>query len=172
MKLDIYQVDAFTSKPFGGNPAAVVPLETWLPDETMQSIALENNLSETAFFLKRDGLYEIRWFTPTFEIDLCGHATLASAFVIFDVLGLDTTTIKFHSRKSGELSVGQIVDRVGISQSALSQHLAKLREEGLVATRKEAQTVFYRVCDPKAGQVLTLLHDLFCPELGRETRAS
>lgn len=77
-----------------------------------------------------------------------------------------------HLVESGELSVGQIVDRVGISQSALSQHLAKLREEGLVATRKEAQTVFYRVCDPKAGQVLTLLHDLFCPELGRETRAS
>lgn len=77
-----------------------------------------------------------------------------------------------HLAESGELSVGQIVDRVGISQSALSQHLAKLREEGLVATRKEAQTVFYRVCDPKAGQVLTLLHDLFCPELGRETRGS
>lgn len=112
MKLDIYQVDAFTSKPFGGNPAAVVPLETWLPDETMQSIALENNLSETAFFVKRDGLYEIRWFTPTFEIDLCGHATLASAFVIFDVLGLETTTIKFHSHRSGELSVEKLGDRL------------------------------------------------------------
>ncbi len=73
-----------------------------------------------------------------------------------------------HLAESGELSVGELVDRVGISQSALSQHLAKLREEGLVATRKEAQTVFYSVCDPKAGQLLTLLHDLFCPELGRE----
>ncbi len=73
-----------------------------------------------------------------------------------------------HLAESGELSVGELVDRVGISQSALSQHLAKLREEGLVATRKEAQTVFYRVCDPKAGQLLALLHDLFCPELGRE----
>ncbi len=68
----------------------------------------------------------------------------------------------------GELSVGELVDRVGLSQSALSQHLAKLREEGLVTTRKEAQTVFYRVCDPKADQLLSLLHDLFCPELGRE----
>ncbi|MEO8453700.1 MAG: metalloregulator ArsR/SmtB family transcription factor [Sphingomicrobium sp.] len=68
----------------------------------------------------------------------------------------------------GELSVGQLGDRVGLSQSALSQHLAKLREEGLVATRKEAQTVFYRVCDPKAGEVLALLHDLFCPDLGRD----
>lgn len=72
-----------------------------------------------------------------------------------------------HLAESGELSVGQLVDRVGLSQSALSQHLAKLRDEGLVATRKEAQTVFYRVCDPKAGQLLALLHDLFCPELGR-----
>jgi ArsR family transcriptional regulator, virulence genes transcriptional regulator len=73
-----------------------------------------------------------------------------------------------HLAESGELSVGALVDRVGLSQSALSQHLAKLREEGLVATRKEAQTVFYSVCDPKAGQLLALLHDLFCPELGRE----
>ena len=75
-----------------------------------------------------------------------------------------------HLAESGELSVGQLQDRVGLGQSALSQHLAKLREEGLVATRKEAQTVFYRVCDPKAEQLLALLHDLFCPELGREPR--
>lgn len=74
-----------------------------------------------------------------------------------------------HLAERGELSVGELVERVGLSQSALSQHLAKLREESLVATRKEAQTVFYRVCDPKAKQLLALLHDLFCPELGRET---
>lgn len=72
--------------------------------------------------------------------------------------------------EEGELSVGQLCDRLELSQSALSQHLARLREEGLVATRKEAQLVFYRVCDPKAGQLLALLHDLFCPELGRESR--
>ena len=72
-----------------------------------------------------------------------------------------------HLSTSGELSVGELADRVGLSQSALSQHLAKLREEGLVATRKEAQTVFYRLCDPRAEQILALLHDLFCPELGR-----
>lgn len=71
--------------------------------------------------------------------------------------------------EAGEMSVGHLTQRVGLSQSALSQHLAKLREEGLVATRKEAQTVFYRVCDPKAEQLLALLHDLFCPELGRES---
>ena len=73
-----------------------------------------------------------------------------------------------HLAESGELSVSQLGERVGLSQSALSQHLARLRAEGLVATRKDAQTVFYRVCDPKAGQLLDLLHDLFCPELGRE----
>lgn len=77
-----------------------------------------------------------------------------------------------HLAENGELSVGQLVQRVGLSQSALSQHLAKLRDEGLVATRKEAQTVYYRVCDPKAGQLLALLHDLFCPELGREPGAN
>ena len=105
MNLQIYQVDAFTSKPFGGNPAAVVPLDAWLPTETMHKIALENNLSETAFFVQRDDVYEIRWFTPTFEIDLCGHATLASAFVIFECLKLETERINFHSHKSGALSV-------------------------------------------------------------------
>ncbi|MFB9047123.1 ArsR/SmtB family transcription factor [Sphingobium indicum] len=74
--------------------------------------------------------------------------------------------------EAGELSVGELTDRVRLSQSALSQHLAKLRDEGLVATRKEAQTVFYRVCDPKAEQVLALLHQIFCPDLGRETKPS
>ncbi len=105
MKLDIYQVDAFAKEAFKGNPAAIVPLDEWLSAATMQSIALENNLSETAFFVKRDGVYEIRWFTPGSEIDLCGHATLASAFVILNVLGLETDKITFRSHKSGELSV-------------------------------------------------------------------
>ena len=87
MNLEIYQVDAFTKEVFKGNPAAVCPLESWIDAELMQKIALENNLSETAFFCKKKmKLYEIRWFTPTFEIDLCGHATLASAFVIFEIL--------------------------------------------------------------------------------------
>jgi PhzF family phenazine biosynthesis protein len=105
MKLAIYQVDAFTNKVFGGNPAAICPLEEWLDAELMQKIALENNLSETAFFVRKDDFYEIRWFTPTYEIDLCGHATLASAFVIFEVLNLETDKIKFVSHKSGELFV-------------------------------------------------------------------
>ncbi len=106
MKLKMYQVDAFTSKLFGGNPAAVVPLEDWLDDELMQNIALENNLSETAFFVNENGEYRIRWFTPTAEVDLCGHATLASAFVMFNQLGFSESSISFNS-KSGKLIVGR-----------------------------------------------------------------
>lgn len=112
MKLTIYQVDAFTKEVFKGNPAAVCPLTEWLPAETMQRIALENNLAETAFFVKTGDVYEIRWFTPTFEIDLCGHATLASAFVIFEILKAEESFIKFHSHKSGELAVEKQNDRL------------------------------------------------------------
>ena len=82
MSLEIFQVDAFTKNAFGGNPAAVCPLDTWLPDETMQQIAAENNLAETAFFVKNGDRYDIRWFTPTVEVNLCGHATLASAHAL------------------------------------------------------------------------------------------
>ena len=111
MKLDIYQIDAFAKEVFRGNPAAVCPLDRWIDAELMQNIALENNLSETAFFVKKDGVYEIRWFTPTFEIDLCGHATLASAFVIFEILKAETEIIKFYSHKSGALEVEKQGDR-------------------------------------------------------------
>ena len=106
MKLDIYQIDAFTDKPFAGNPAAVCPLEYWLSAQLMQSIAAENNLPETAFFVQTDTNYHIRWFTPTHEVDLCGHATLASAFVIFSILEYSKKTIVFTS-KSGKLSVSK-----------------------------------------------------------------
>ena len=86
MTLPIYQVDAFTSKLFKGNPAAVILLENWIDDETMQNIAAENNLAETAFLVKEKDHYQIRWMTPTVEVPLCGHATLASAFVIFNYI--------------------------------------------------------------------------------------
>lgn len=105
MKLEIFQVDAFTNVPFGGNPAAVMPLREWLADDVMQSIAAENNLSETAFFVKEGDRYNIRWFTPTMEVNLCGHATLASAHVIFNELELENDSIAFHSDKSGALGV-------------------------------------------------------------------
>lgn len=104
MKIRCFIVDAFASKPFQGNPAAVCPLDQWLNDAAMQNIAAENNLSETAFFVQHDGGYELRWFTPAVEIDLCGHATLASAFILFSELGVSESAVQFHSR-SGILTV-------------------------------------------------------------------
>ncbi|MEP7149161.1 MAG: PhzF family phenazine biosynthesis protein [Acidobacteriota bacterium] len=104
MRLEIYQIDAFASRPFTGNPAAVVPLEAWLADDVMQAIAMENNLAETAFFVREGEGYGLRWFTPTVEMDLCGHATLASGYLIFEILGTDQTTLRFQTR-SGELTV-------------------------------------------------------------------
>ncbi len=110
--LDIFQVDAFTSMPFGGNPAAVVPLTDWLSDDVMLQIAAENNLSETAFFVKDGERYHIRWFTPTIEVNLCGHATLATAHVIFNELKLEDEIIRFHSDRSGKLGVSKVGDRL------------------------------------------------------------
>lgn len=104
MKFQLFQVDAFTGKIFGGNPAAVCPLEKWLPDEIMQKIANENNLAETAFYVKKDDDYELRWFTPVKEVNLCGHATLATAFVMFEIFKFNKPQINFHTR-SGILSV-------------------------------------------------------------------
>ncbi len=114
MKTPIYQVDAFADAVFKGNPAAVCPLERWLPEATMQSIAAENNLAETAFFVARAGSaaagsgpdYDLRWFTPESEVDLCGHATLASAFVVFTALDARRRSVTFHTR-SGALTVGR-----------------------------------------------------------------
>lgn len=100
----IYQVNAFTDTIYGGNPAAVCPLTEWLPDETMQGLAKENNLSETAFFIPDGDVFHIRWFTPEFEIDLAGHPTLATAHVIFEYLGYHKNEITFHC-KSGLLHV-------------------------------------------------------------------
>jgi PhzF family phenazine biosynthesis protein len=104
MEITLYQIDAFASKLFEGNPAAVCPLGAWLSDEIMQSIAAENNLSETAFLVSKGNGYHIRWFTPTSEVDLCGHATLASAYVLFNILGYKKDKIEFDS-KSGILAV-------------------------------------------------------------------
>jgi len=104
MQLTIYQVDAFTNKLFHGNPAAVIPLEKWLETDLMQRIAMENNLSETVFFVPSEEGYDIRWFTPAAEINLCGHATLASAFVLYQFLKFSKEKIVFHS-KSGKLEV-------------------------------------------------------------------
>lgn len=105
MNLPIYQVDAFTDRLFGGNPAAVIPLKEWLPAPVMQKIAAENNLAETAFFVPQLDNFELRWFTPTFEIDLCGHATLATAHILFTELGFQRPVVHFHTLKAGTLAV-------------------------------------------------------------------
>jgi len=108
MQLNLYQIDAFTSTVFSGSPAAVVPLEAWLPAEVMQSIAIENSLPETAFYvLNQSGQYEIRWFSPFTEIDFCGHATLASAFVLFNQPGA-SKSITFWAKAVGEIPVTQL----------------------------------------------------------------
>lgn len=113
MRLPIYQIDAFASHVFAGNPAAIVPLEAWLPDAAMQAIAAENNLSETAFFVKDGDGYGLRWFTPAVEVDLCGHATLASAHLIFTRLDPGQTRLRFATR-SGILEVSRDGDRLAM----------------------------------------------------------
>jgi PhzF family phenazine biosynthesis protein len=104
MKIRLFQIDAFTDKVFGGNPAGVCPLDSWLPDALMQQIAMENNQAETAFFVRNKTGFDIRWFTPGVEVDLCGHATLAAAFVVFKLGLVSGRTVEFGSR-SGILNV-------------------------------------------------------------------
>ena len=113
MKLRLFQIDAFAKSTFAGNPAAVVPLERWLADATLQAIAAENNLSETAFFVGADGDYEIRWMTPVEEVDLCGHATLASGWVVMNELEPGRREVSFRS-KSGPLQVEAQGERLAL----------------------------------------------------------
>ncbi len=112
MEIPLYQVDAFARRQFGGNPAAVCPLTQWLPDQTLQSIAAENNLAETAYFVREGkGVYRLRWFTPTVEVDLCGHATLAAAYVLWSYLRFKGDAVCFNSR-SGPLMVTRSGTRI------------------------------------------------------------
>ncbi len=113
MKIPIYQVDAFTIGPFSGNPAAVCPLDTWLDDKTMQSIAAENNLAETAFIVAREEGYDLRWFTPAIEVDLCGHATLAAGYVVLNHLQPDLDSVSFETL-SGTLIVTRDGERLSM----------------------------------------------------------
>ncbi|TMP30274.1 isomerase [Pseudoalteromonas rubra] len=121
MKLDIFQVDAFASAVFEGNPAAVCPLPSWLPDDLLQKIAEENNLSETAFFVSAENTYQLRWFTPKGEVDLCGHATLATAHVLFTHLGFHDQTVQFQTR-SGLLSVTKLPEGYSMDFPATPPH--------------------------------------------------
>ena len=115
MRIPIYQIDAFSSQPFKGNPAAVCPLKEWLPDEVMQSIAMENNLSETAFFIKNEDQYDIRWFAPKIEIDLAGHPTLATAHVIFNEMNHQGDRIIFNSKIGDTLDVTRNKDIISMN---------------------------------------------------------
>ena len=107
MQIPLYQVDAFTSRLFSGNPAAVCPLQEWLPEATMQAIAAENNLAETAFFVAQGEGYLLRWFTPTVEVELCGHATLASGYVVMHILTPERPSVRFQTLKAGPLEVAR-----------------------------------------------------------------
>ncbi len=129
MKQTIYQIDAFTDQIFSGNPAAVCPLEHgWLDDSLMQSIATENNLSETAFFLRASDTFHIRWFSPVSEVDLCGHATLASAHVLFEHMDYQDETVSFSSR-SGPLTVKRRGDRLAMNLPTDKPHQVELSDE-------------------------------------------
>lgn len=133
MKIPLYQLDAFTSEPFGGNPAAVCPLQQWLPDATMQAIAAENNLAETAFFVAENGEFSLRWFTPTNEVQLCGHATLATAYLILNRLEPERKAVRFHTL-SGALNVERDGERLVMDFPALpvqKQHDAVLVAEAI-----------------------------------------
>ncbi|MBV8082092.1 MAG: PhzF family phenazine biosynthesis protein [Candidatus Eremiobacteraeota bacterium] len=141
MKIPLYQIDAFTGRVFGGNPAAVCPLDAWLPDPTMQSIGLENNVSETAFIVPQNGDYAIRWFTPACEVDLCGHATLASGYAIFNILEPSRTSVTFSS-KSGPLHVTRQDDTIILNFPARAGVLCDPPAELLAALNVKPEAVY------------------------------
>ncbi len=174
MKIPFYQVDAFSRKIFGGNPAAVCPLESWPADEILQNIAAENNLSETAFFVQRSkGRYKLRWFTPTVEVDLCGHATLASAFIIFSFVDRSLTSVDFETA-SGPLSVAKSGELLSLnfparkpvpaeaspilSQALGTEPLEVLKARDLLAVFKDESTIKNMIPDfDKLKQIREIL---------------
>lgn len=164
MQLEIFQVDAFSAQPFGGNPAAVIPLENWLHDELLQRIAEENNLSETAYLVKNQAGYDLRWFTPTVEVDLCGHATLAAAWVLFEQLGEQDEVLRFNTR-SGELRVSRGADGLLAMDFPAKQPVAVetpsglLEALGLSRARGVYRTDDYLVVIDDASLIETLAPD-------------
>lgn len=163
MEIPIYQVDAFTASVFSGNPAAVCPLQAWLPDSKLQAIAAENNLAETAFLLRNGGNFELRWFTPVCEVDLCGHATLASAYVLFHELGEPGNTLRFDT-KSGELSVRRENGRLVLNFPARPPQPIAASPKLLSALGGNPTEVFaardYLVCYASEEEVKTLSPDM------------
>lgn len=170
LRLPIYQVAAFAPRLFGGNPAAVVPLSAWLPDATLQAIAAENNLSETAFLVADADAYELRWFTPAVEVDLCGHATLASGHVVLQHLKPGTARVVFHTRKAGALTVERRGDLLelelpareaapcdappGLAAALGAAPRAVLAARDLLAVFDDADTV--RALRPSFGALMAL----------------
>ncbi|MCL6220906.1 PhzF family phenazine biosynthesis protein [Zunongwangia pacifica] len=129
MKLKIYQIDAFADKVFSGNPAAVCPLEYWLSDDILQNIARENNMAATAFYVKQRNYYEIRWFTPTVELNLCGHGTLAAAYVLFNYENHNKNSIEFNSFKSGSLIATKIEELIVLNFPAINVKEIEMSEQ-------------------------------------------
>lgn len=145
--MKIYQVDAFTDRLFAGNPAAVCPLDKWLPDDVMQKLGMENNLAETAFIVKLNpGEYHIRWFTPTVEVDLCGHATMAAAWVIFNELGEEGNLLRFQS-KSGELRVTREGEMITLDFPANEPKQADAPAGLLEGLKVQADQVYFGAWD-------------------------
>lgn len=159
MTIPLFQVDAFTDRIFAGNPAAVCPLDAWLSDARMQAIAAENNLSETAFFVRQEGRFGLRWFTPTCEVDLCGHATLASAYVILNHLEPDRESVAFETR-SGRLVVARDGARLAMDFPAKPPRSGEVPPGLLDAVGGSPETVLiadnYLLVYASAAEVLAL----------------
>jgi PhzF family phenazine biosynthesis protein len=155
-ELHMVQVDAFADRPFTGNPAAVIPLERWLPDETMQAIALENNLSETAFAVPTSGDadYELRWFTPTTEVEMCGHATLASGHVL-----IEGDEVRFRTRKAGVLTVRRDGPRLTLDLPAIPVRPER-NNPLLSALRIEKTETFLSVSDARATAIILVENEI------------
>jgi PhzF family phenazine biosynthesis protein len=136
MQIPLFHVNAFANRRFSGNPAAVCPLQDWLDDETLRKVAAENNLSETAFFVSRSdhwgAHYDLRWFTPRREVSLCGHATLASAYVLLNLLQPELRTVRFETRRSGPLTVSKDGENFAMDFPAISAEPCAHPPEALV----------------------------------------
>lgn len=164
MKIPIFQVDAFTSELFSGNPAAVCPMRVWPEVKVMQAIAAENNLSETAFIVGGQGKFRIRWFTPQAEVDLCGHATLAAGYVVLNHIDKSLKSVKFLSDHSGLLSVSRAGDMLAMDFPSLPpkpcqppEGLVKALGKGIIATLEERD---YMVVFETEAQVRALKPDM------------
>jgi PhzF family phenazine biosynthesis protein len=161
MKLKLYQVDAFTDQLFSGNPAAVCPLDEWLPGEVMQQIAMENNLSETAFFIRKGDDFLIRWFTPSVEVDLCGHATLATAHVLYNHENYNGKQIIFHTIYKGSLIVTREKDLLRMNFPADKPERIELSSELLACFHQSPVAAFkgssnYMLVFEKESDILSL----------------